>query len=66
MAPSLEYYEDISQGDLPIKSIPTKINGVEAVVGLQLDQIDKHDQVLKTFRAFIADQCQQFGGGHPG
>lgn len=66
MAPSLEYYEDISVGELPIKAIPTKINGVEVISGLQLDQTEKHDIVLKTFRAFIADLCQQFGGGHPG
>ena len=66
MAPSVEYFEEISKSELPIKTIPTKINGVEVVAGLQLDQTDKHDLVLKTFRAFIADQCQQFGGGHPG
>ncbi|KAI9148216.1 Dihydroxyacetone synthase [Paramyrothecium foliicola] len=65
MAPSLEVLENTVEG-LPVKTLATQINGVPAVSTLELDRADQHDKVLKVFRAFIADQCQQFGGGHPG
>lgn len=65
MAPSLEVLENAVES-LPVKTVGTRINGVPAVSSLELDRADQHDKVLKVFRAFIADLCQQFGGGHPG
>lgn len=65
MAPTLEYYNEVSN-DLPIKPVAAKINGVPAVAAVSLDQSEKHDLVLRYFRAYIADLCQQFNGGHPG
>jgi dihydroxyacetone synthase len=65
MSPSLEYYAEVSQ-DLPVKPVPTKVNGVPAVAAVQLEESEKHDLVLRYFRAYIADLCQQFNGGHPG
>ncbi|KEY72943.1 hypothetical protein S7711_07906 [Stachybotrys chartarum IBT 7711] len=65
MAPSLEAMEDSTAG-LPLKPNLTKINGVAAVSTLELDRASQHDKVLKVFRAFVADLCQQYGGGHPG
>ena len=65
MSPSLETYETVAD-NLPIKPVITKVNGTASVAAFQLDQADKHDHVLGTFRAYIADLCQQFNGGHPG
>ncbi|KAJ0158506.1 Dihydroxyacetone synthase, partial [Colletotrichum tanaceti] len=66
MAPSLELYEKATEG-LPVKPNVTNTHGVPAAVAdLKLESSDKHDRVLKLFRAFIADLCQQFNGGHPG
>ena len=62
MAPSLE--ETVS--DLPINTKSTNINGTNAISSLRLDESSQHDLVLKVFRAYIADLCQQFNGGHPG
>jgi dihydroxyacetone synthase len=64
MSPSLEFYDKL-QGDLPVKPV-VKINGVGAVAAVQLQDIEKSDLVLRYFRAYIADLCQQFNGGHPG
>lgn len=65
MSPSLEFYDKVSE-DLPIKPVVTKINGTTGVAAVTLDQSEKHDLVLNYFRAYIADLCQQFNGGHPG
>ncbi|EON62588.1 hypothetical protein W97_01812 [Coniosporium apollinis CBS 100218] len=65
MSPSLEFYEDVARS-LPVKPIAAEINGVTSILGLQLEEADKHDLVLRYFRAFIADLCEQFKGGHPG
>lgn len=65
MAPTLEYYDEVSH-DLPIKPVAAKVNGVPAVAAVQLEDSEKHDLVLRYFRAYIADLCQQFNGGHPG
>lgn len=66
MAPSLELYEKATEG-LPVKPVVSNVHGVSpAVADLKLESSDKHDRVLKVFRAFIADLCQQFNGGHPG
>jgi dihydroxyacetone synthase len=65
MAPTLEYYDQVSHA-LPVNPVATKVNGVPAVAAVQLEQSDKHDLVLNHFRAYIADLCQQFNGGHPG
>jgi hypothetical protein len=39
---------------------------VAGVAAVELKDIEKSDFVLKYFRAYIADLCQQFNGGHPG
>lgn len=65
MAPSLEVYEKAAQ-PLPVKPVITNAHGLPAVANLEFESADKHDRVLKVFRAFIADLCQQFNGGHPG
>jgi dihydroxyacetone synthase len=65
MSPSLEFYEKVHE-DLPVKPVVTKVNGVGAVAAVQLEGIEKSDLVLRYFRAYIADLCQQFNGGHPG
>lgn len=47
----------------------TKSNIVEklkATNPLTLEGSDKHDLVLRVFRCYIADLCEQFKGGHPG
>jgi dihydroxyacetone synthase len=31
-----------------------------------LESAEKHQRVMGVFRAFIADQCQQYGEGHAG
>ena len=65
MSPSLEFYDKVSN-DLPIKPVANEIHDVTGIAAVELDQSDKHDLVLKYFRAYIADLCQQFNGGHPG
>jgi dihydroxyacetone synthase len=65
MSPSLEVIDKVAQ-DLPVKPLATKVNGVPGVAAMELQDADKHDLVLKHFRAFIADLCEQFKGGHPG
>jgi len=62
MAPSLE--ETISC--LPIHTKSADVSGTKAIRSLDLDESSQHDLVLKVFRAYIADLCQQFNGGHPG
>ncbi|KAF7555279.1 hypothetical protein G7Z17_g2289 [Cylindrodendrum hubeiense] len=59
MAPSLEIV-DTAADDIVVKSIAANGNGSA------LDRADQHDKVLKVFRSFISDLCQQFNGGHPG
>ena len=65
MPPSLEAYEEVVD-HLPVKPVATKVNRVPAVSNLQLEDDQKHDFVLRYFRAYIADLCEQFKGGHPG
>jgi dihydroxyacetone synthase len=65
MAPSLERYEEATS-EIPVKVISTQIDGTNGAATLQLDDADKHDQVLRVFRCLIADLCEQFNGGHPG
>jgi dihydroxyacetone synthase len=65
MSPSFEFY-DKESNELPIKPVTTKLNGVTGVAAVELQDIEKSDTVLKYFRAYIADLCQQFNGGHPG
>lgn len=65
MAPSLEHYEEATSG-IPVKVLGTQIDGTNGAATLQLEEADKHDQVLRVFRCLIADLCEQFGGGHPG
>jgi hypothetical protein len=65
MAPSLEHYEEATSG-IPVKVLGTQIDGTNGAATLQLEEADKHDQVLRVFRCLIADLCEQFKGGHPG
>lgn len=62
MAPSLE--ETVS--DLPIHTKSTNVDRTKVISSLKLDETSQHELVLKVFRAYIADLCQQFNGGHPG
>ncbi|KAH7216277.1 Transketolase, thiamine diphosphate binding domain-containing protein [Fusarium oxysporum] len=64
MAPTLELNERAAVDKIVVKPLPS--NGSTTVAGLNLESPEKHDRVLKVFRAFIADLCQQFNGGHPG
>jgi dihydroxyacetone synthase len=61
MPPSLEVDEKIF-----VTLIPTKQNGAGVVSNLHLESTEKHDLVLRYFRTYIADLCEQFKGGHPG
>jgi hypothetical protein len=63
MAPSLEVLEKVA--DIPSVLTKKPTNG-DISSGLKLESHEKHDRVLKVFRAYIADLCQQFNGGHPG
>jgi dihydroxyacetone synthase len=65
MAPSLEHFEEATSG-IPVKVLGTQIDGTVGAATLQLEEADKHDQVLRVFRCLIADLCEQFKGGHPG
>lgn len=65
MAPSLEHYDEVT-ANLPIKPLITKQHRVIDISAFELEDADKHDVVLRYFRVFIADLCEQFKGGHPG
>ena len=67
MAPGLTInsYEKIIS-PLPVKALASNINGTTVYGSLQLDDNEKHDKVLRVFRCYIADLCEQFKGGHPG
>lgn len=66
MAPSITNYEQAIE-PLPVKAAFQNGPGLEAALAdLKLEDEEKHDLVLRTFRCLIADLCQQFGGGHPG
>ncbi|KAH7205158.1 Transketolase, thiamine diphosphate binding domain-containing protein [Fusarium redolens] len=64
MAPTLELNERAAVDKILVKPLPS--NGSTSFANLNLESPEKHDRVLKVFRAFIADLCQQFNGGHPG
>ncbi|EON64397.1 transketolase [Coniosporium apollinis CBS 100218] len=65
MPPSLQSYEEVSSS-LPMKVVPKKNGVVNGASSLRLEESEKHDLVLRVFRCFIADLCEQFKGGHPG
>ena len=66
MPPSLEVYESFTQA-IPVKVLAGKANGVAAAASsIRLESDEKHDLVLRYYRAFIADLCENFKGGHPG
>jgi dihydroxyacetone synthase len=66
MAPSrVTDYEEIVAHSLA-RTLSTKVNDTLALTSIQLDDADKQDLVLKVFRCYIADLCEQFKGGHPG
>lgn len=60
MAPglTLNSYEEVTSS-LPTKALPNTISTA------QFDS-DENALVLKVFRSYIADLCEQFKGGHPG
>jgi dihydroxyacetone synthase len=62
MSPSFEFYDKVSH-EMPVKPIPTKVHGVIGVAAVELKDIEKTDLVLKYFRCYVADLCQQFSGG---
>lgn len=65
MAPSLESLPTAANGD-QVKPVSKSLGGVIRATGTQLEGADKHGLVLGVFRAYIADLCEQFKGGHPG
>jgi dihydroxyacetone synthase len=65
MAPTLEAFDRAAQ-PVPVKPVVKSVGSVTGVTGLALEGAGKHDLVLKVFRAYIADLCEQFNGGHPG
>lgn len=65
MTPSLETLNNAANGG-QVKPLVKSMGGITGVAGLQLDGADKHGLVLGVFRAYIADLCEQFKGGHPG
>lgn len=60
MSPSAVDQNDVA--NLPLQ-LNGKQNGVENV---KMEEFEKTDLVLRTFRCLIADLCHQFGCGHPG
>lgn len=65
MAPSAV---DVGQKDvdhLPLK-LNNKVNGASHIEDVQMAARDQTDYVLKAYRCFIADLCQQYNMGHPG
>lgn len=60
MSPSAVDQKDVANLPLQLKG---KQNGVENV---KMEEFEKTDLVLRTFRCLIADLCHQFGCGHPG
>ena len=65
MAPTVDHINQL-EASLPIKAVPKDAGGRKHVEGPWLEDSEDHGRVLNTFRCFIADLCQQFGGGHPG
>lgn len=67
MAPSAVPVEDSDVRHLPL-NLDGKQNGsdVAHVENVKMEEFEKTDLVLKTFRCLIADLCHQFGCGHPG
>jgi hypothetical protein len=65
MAPCLEEVEDAVSA-LPVETTSKRIDGVEAIQTLKLEEDEKHGLVLGVYRCLIADLCEQFKGGHPG
>jgi dihydroxyacetone synthase len=63
MAPSLEVLDKVAES-LPVNPLKGAKSAVAS--GIKFESTETHDRVLKVFRAFIADLCQQFNGGHPG
>ncbi|KAH7125814.1 Transketolase, thiamine diphosphate binding domain-containing protein [Dactylonectria macrodidyma] len=61
MAPTLESYEAAAE-KMPSKLLSINGSGTPVVVTLTFDSSEKHDRVLKVFRTFTADICQQFNG----
>lgn len=61
MAPSLETPVD---GGTSKPIIAQAADG--SIADLPLESKETHDHVLGVFRAYIADLCEQFKGGHPG
>lgn len=55
----------VSQDD--VANLPLQINGKQAgVENVKMEESEKTEKVLATFRCLIADLCHQFGCGHPG
>lgn len=64
MAPGLVEQKDVDHLPLDIKG---KANGANGTTDdIKIDEFEKTDLVLRTFRCLIADLCHQFGCGHPG
>lgn len=67
MAPSLEPLKETTNGgqSKPVVK-PTGAVTSDTRADINLKGSEKHGLVLAVFRAYIADLCEQFKGGHPG
>ena len=67
MAPSLEPPKEVTNGGQS-RPVAKSSGAIASDPGstLKLESAEKHDLVLAIFRAYIADLCEQFKGGHPG
>ncbi|KAF2492528.1 transketolase [Lophium mytilinum] len=61
MAPSAIPVETLNH--LPLKTVNGKSAAVDDII---IEDVEKTNLVLRTFRSFIVDLCEQFKGGHPG
>lgn len=68
MAPSAVPVSENDVSHLPLKldGAQNGVNGKQHAEDVQLESRDKTQYVLKSYRALIADLCQQFNMGHPG
>jgi dihydroxyacetone synthase len=62
MSPSA--VESVSQ--LPVQVVSSGKATSHGLLEVKRDAASQDELVLKTFRCFIADLCEQFKGGHPG
>nr|POE54471.1 hypothetical protein CFP56_41409 [Quercus suber] len=60
------HQDDIDHLPLKFAGKDDGANATALVEDVRMDSSDKTDHVLKAYRCFIAELCQQFNMGHPG